>query len=773
MTQRRYLKRVYWIILLSGLMVASCDQKDRVINRAHQPWAMRSVLDYKPRMLTLALDSVMYAAYDLENCALYKLWRGGVNWDGIVFTDTKVIQPTTWGTDYTVEPDQVVWEVEVNGKKKPANVRFAGYRFQQDQIVLSYQIIQAQDTVTIEELPEYYSDQTGAPGFERRFTRKGNMQHRIFLNTQNQVIAINQKHVTLSTEYETLPPQRQKPSLVRTDDRGRYWLEKSDCFTCHEWEENTVGPAFETIAAKYENTPEVTDYLIARVKEGGSGVWGSTLMNPHPHLDHQDLKLMIEFILSLDNDKAEVASNTGTPQELPKVIDNPGFGSALSGVHPSYDLETLDSAEQPFAVGGLAFFPDGRLVVTTWTPEGYVYLLDGVTEGDPENIQVTRIAEGLVEPLGVTVVEDQIYVLQKHELTQLIDLDGDQIIDEYRAICNEFDVSTDFHEFAFGLVHRDQHFYANLSIPMRLMAGEMPLPDRGRTVKIGMDGTVEHINYGLRQPNGIGFGVDDEIFVTDHQGQWLPGNKLIHVSKGKFHGMRWVLPDSIKDIPEEPPTVWLPQDEIANSPSEPTTINDGPYKGQMLYGDVSHGGIKRVYLEKVNGAYQGAVFRFTQGLKAGVNRLRWGPDGALYIGGVGMVGGWSWRGQRSGLQKIKYNGAATFEILSVSAQSDGFTIEFTEPLAAGHAESTSDYLVKQWWYLPTAAYGGPKQDETIMDIRKVTVSEDRRSVSLEIPGLKPGHVVYFLLNDQLTSKDNQSLWSGEAWYTLNNKPGTE
>jgi cytochrome c len=192
----------------------------------------------------------------------------------------------------------------------------------------------------------------------------------------------------------------------------------------------------------------------------------------------------------------------------------------------------------------------------------------------------------------------------------------------------------------------------------------------------------------------------------------------------------------------------------------------------MLFGDVSHGGIKRVYLEKVNGDYQGAVFRFTQGLKAGVNRLRWGPDGALYIGGVGMVGGWSWRGQRSGLQKIRYNGTSTFEILSVSALSNGFTIEFTEPLAAGQAENKSDFLVKQWWYLPTAAYGGPKQDETIMDIRKVTVSKDRRSVSLEIPGLKPGHVVYFLLNDQLTSKNNHSLWSGEAWYTLNNKPGT-
>jgi cytochrome c len=47
---------------------------------------------------------------------------------------------------------------------------------------------------------------------------------------------------------------------------------------------------------------------------------------------------------------------------------------------------------------------------------------------------------------------------------------------------------------------------------------------------------------------------------------------------------------------------------------------EGPYKGQMLHGDVTHGGLARDFLEKINGAYQGAVFRFTQGLEAGVNQ---------------------------------------------------------------------------------------------------------------------------------------------------------
>jgi cytochrome c len=187
----------------------------------------------------------------------------------------------------------------------------------------------------------------------------------------------------------------------------------------------------------------------------------------------------------------------------------------------------------------------------------------------------------------------------------------------------------------------------------------------------------------------------------------------------------------------------------------------------MLFGDVSHGGIKRAFLEEVNGEYQGVVFRFTQGLKAGVNRLRWGPDGALYIGQAGMIGGWSWKGQRSGLQRLKYNGKSTFEMLEVRSRSNGFEIEFTEPLGTDQGNLAADYLVQQWWYLPTPSYGGPKMDLTTLRINGVSVSDDRKTVYLNIPGLKPNHVVYFRLNDQLISNNGNSLWSGEAWYTLN------
>jgi cytochrome c len=270
------------------------------------------------------------------------------------------------------------------------------------------------------------------------------------------------------------------------------------------------------------------------------------------------------------------------------------------------------------------FLSDGRLAVSTWDAEGAVYILDGVQSGDPSKIKVEKIAKGLAEPLGLKVVDDTIFVLQKQELTKLIDHDGDGIIDEYFTLCNDWKVSDNFHEFAFGLEYKDGYFYAALAIAI-LPGGASAnpqIPDRGKAVRISKtDGALEFIAEGLRTPNGIAAGVDGEIFIADNQGDWLPSSKILHVTPGDFFASRAVDPEGTARKPVKLPVVWLPQDEIGNSPSTPLAINDGPYKGQMIHGEVTHGGIKRVFVEKIEGQYQGALFRFTQGLEAGVNRM--------------------------------------------------------------------------------------------------------------------------------------------------------
>ncbi|MDH5604975.1 MAG: cytochrome C, partial [Cyclobacteriaceae bacterium] len=693
--------------------------------------------------------------------------------------DKKNIQPTSWGSSYFCDSLKLSkWTVTRDGAPVQARIVNKGYRFSNEQVTLSHQVIlPGGDTIQVLERPEYVADSENKPGLERLFTTS-NVPEGVVLTlfSQDTLLTLKPNAQTLLTTWFAPRPMPSPPTLApEYDHMGMYWMEKSDCFTCHETEEKTVGPSFRQIAERYDNNRETLALLAEKVITGGTGNWGTALMNPHPNLSSDDVQNMLKYIFSL-KPKEETPRQTATIRQQKtdaqeKLPASPGFGAPLEGLHPGYDLITIRKNSFKPKVGGMEIMPDGRLLVSTWDSIGGVYILDHLETNDTSKITVKRIAAGLAEPLGIEVVNGDIFVVQKHELTQLIDHDGDEVIDEYRAICNSYGVTDDFHEFAFGPVYKDGYFYMSLSLAMRMMSNERQQPDRGRVIKISRNGDYEWINYGLRTPNGIGLGPENELFVTDNQGQWLPANKLIHVKKGDFHGMRWIFanPDEAPEM--TPPTLWLPEDEIGNSPSDPLLVTEGPYKGQLLHGDVTHGGLKRDFLEKVNGEYQGAVFRFSQGFEAGINRICYAPDGGLYLGGVGMVGGWSWKENQYGLQKIVPNGKTAFEVLAIRALPRGFELEFTTPLAEGHGTHPEDYLVQQWWYLPTARYGGPKMDLENMAITELTISEDRKKVTLTIPGLKEKHVVYFRLKESLKDEGGRSLWSGEAWYTLNVIPG--
>lgn len=778
-----HFKTLLWSLAVFVFLWSSCTTDDvEIPSRPMDPWAFRSVLDKRPRMLTLALDTACFAAYDLGKGQLYKVWKGGVLLEGTVFTNKKNIQPSSWGTSYYGEgslPNR--WVVSKNGKHLSFETQYKGYLLEDNRITIRFELkLDDGRVVKIQEQPEFIRNAQNQPGFKRSFSGSEIPDGlEVFLWSGNDNVQVKLSEDFMATDFFQPLPEQSPPNIGDSYDHlGILWMENSDCYTCHEEKNAMVGPSFEQIARRYTKNDESYSLLTRKIKEGGAGVWGDTPMNPHPDLSKREIKTMLDYIFSHKPKESSIANENQTINRRPTTaVENeftapkPGHGAPLDGVHPSYDLTTLHNEFFQPRVGGLDFLPDGRLLVSTWDSIGGLYLVDGILEGDTAPVSVKRVAAGLAEPLGLEVVDGEIFVLQKHELTRLIDHDGDDVIDEYRVVCDDWGVRDDFHEFAFGLVYKEDHFYITLSMAMRLMANERQLPDRGRTLKIDREGNYEWVDYGLRTPNGIGLGMEDEIFVTDNQGQWLPANKLIHVRKGAYNGMAWGLTEEQELNPPAmvPPAIWLPDEEIGNSPSEPILMNDGPYQGQLLHGDVSNGGIKRDFLEKINGAYQGAVFRFSQGFTAGVNRLVWGPDGALYVGEVGMVGGWSWQGNQYGLEKMIYNGKSTFEMLAIRAKPDGFEIEFTEPIPAEALDRTL-LKVQQWRYEPTASYGGPKLDLQELNPEFMKRHQDGKKLVVKIPGLRENHVVYFKLKDDLKSQMGNSLWSSEAWYTLNKIP---
>ncbi|KAB8165819.1 hypothetical protein FH609_015590 [Streptomyces sp. 3MP-14] len=483
-------------------------------------------------------------------------------------------------------------------------------------------------------------------------------------------------------------------------------------------------------------------------------------------------------VLSTDADVVRVTAPG--QKECEGGLDSPGDGLPLDSVFPGYDLTDLRPEGFEPQVSAMDWLPDDRLAIATWggtdNVAGEVYILDNVTgDTSPDQVTYTRIAEGLNEPMGVKWVDGSLYVSEKHQLTRLVDDNGDEVADSHETVA-EWPFGGNFHEFAFGLLYEEGYFYLNLSVAIDLggnTTDPQPAPNRGTTIRVSQEtGEVEYIAGGLRTPHGIGWGPEGEIFVTDNQGGWLPSSKLLHIEQDRFFNHYMNPPGPFDDNPVTKPVLWLPQNEIGNSPSTPLTVNEGPYAGQMLIADVTYGGLQRAYLEQVDGAYQGALFRHTQGLEVGVTRVSQGPDGALYIGGLGAGGNWGQEGKLNyGLQKLTPNGNSVFDIHEMRATSNGFVLSYTEPLSQETADALAGaYQVNQWRYEPTSDYGGPKLDQESLQVTSAELSEDGTEVTLVIDGLKPDRVVHVQSPRPFSSADGETLWSTEAWYTLNAIP---
>ncbi|MDQ2077091.1 family 16 glycoside hydrolase [Marinimicrobium sp. ABcell2] len=774
----------------AGLMLQACqgtqETPDLEASLEGDMPAFRSVLDGRSRMLTVRLGDDIRVAYDTESGHLYKAWEGDLELKGAVFDRRHGPQPRSDGGSYLIN-ESAAWRVQGDPS---AQVRYRGYRIEGEQVVVLYSASGQGWQAEVTETPSY---QRRSQGIEliREFTVSG-LPDGVTLSLGNMELPAEHKisgpgefsdaaylqlsngTTRLALHYPDLIPPEPEPE--EREHPGLTLIKNDDCAACHNPEVSTVGPSYVAMAQTYNDDPDTVEMLARRIIDGGSGNWGQVPMTAHPDLSLDQAEQMVHYILSLadyegSEEEKEAEAKVEVDKSLLKAI--PGDQREVAGLHPSFDLFQARPDDFEPMVGGIDFMPDGRMVVSTWDAEGSVYLVENYT-AEPQDIQIKRIARGLAEPLGVKVVDGDIYVMQKQELTKLIDSTGDGLIDTYQMVANDWSVTDNFHEFAFGLEYQDGYFYATLAVAV-LPGGasaDPQAPDRGKVAKISKaDGSVKFIAQGLRTPNGIGYGIDGGLFISDNEGDWLPSSKIVELTEGAFYGSRAVDFEGTAHLQETLPVVWLPQDEIGNSPGQPAPLNIGPYKNQMIHGEVTHGGIKRVFAERVNGRLQGAVFRFTQGLEAGINRLDWAPDGSLIAGGVGNPGNWGHEGKNwFGLQRLEYNGELAFEMLRVSARSDGFEIEFTKPIKEGQNISANDFTIQQWYYEPTEQYGGPKNDLTELTVQEFSLSEDRTRASFKLDGLKEEHVVYFRITRPFVSESDTSLWTTEAWYTLNALP---
>jgi len=74
---------------------------------------------------------------------------------------------------------------------------------------------------------------------------------------------------------------------------------KSACMACHAVDKKLVGPGYKDVAAKYRGQKDAEAKLIDKVKKGGQGVWGPVPMPPNAAVKDEDVKTLVQWILSM------------------------------------------------------------------------------------------------------------------------------------------------------------------------------------------------------------------------------------------------------------------------------------------------------------------------------------------------------------------------------------------------------------------------------------------------------------------------------------------
>lgn len=114
------------------------------------------------------------------------------------------------------------------------------------------------------------------------------------LADQNRLVGgVRGKVTVLPAEGEgntEAPPSANATAAVLASEKG--------CMACHGVASKIVGPSYRDVAEKYKEQAGAADALFAKVKAGGQGVWGAVAMPAQGHLKDEEIKTLVEWILS-------------------------------------------------------------------------------------------------------------------------------------------------------------------------------------------------------------------------------------------------------------------------------------------------------------------------------------------------------------------------------------------------------------------------------------------------------------------------------------------
>ena len=202
---------------------------------------------------------------------------------------------------------------------------------------------------------------------------------------------------------------------MKVEELGKQLTQELDCKTCHKVQEASIGPSYLKIAEKYKDQENAADYLLAKIKQGGAGVWGPVAMPAHPNLSQAELRQMVSYIESLSGEAQEERSSL--PLEGKLSLD-PGQPYAV--LKASYTDKGAEGAPSLSSSAELVLKPARIPVADFEAVEGFSYM---EFDGNPMYLLPTEEGSFELKQIDLTGVKKiQVMLAWQNNLSKAVTL---------------------------------------------------------------------------------------------------------------------------------------------------------------------------------------------------------------------------------------------------------------------------------------------------------------------------------------------------------------
>ncbi len=192
---------------------------------------------------------------------------------------------------------------------------------------------------------------------------------------------------------------------------GKALMEGSDCASCHQVNQKSIGPTYTDVAAKYTGQADARNYLAKKIIKGGGGVWGETAMAAHPGITLTEARQIADYILSL-------AAKKEALEELPLQGQYAFKAHQATGTEGSYVFTATytdngNKAIPPLTSTDMKVLRHPKVQAERYSTSSQILMFDGPTEQTPWQ------AEGQAVVAGTT---GKYFAFEQIDLTGILSL---------------------------------------------------------------------------------------------------------------------------------------------------------------------------------------------------------------------------------------------------------------------------------------------------------------------------------------------------------------